>query len=216
MDRGSLLGRLDRLREVARISPGEVALAGLLAAVVVAGSFVVSGRSKAPPAPALKIEHVASLEATPSPSAPPLLVHVAGKVVATGVYALAAGSRVRDAVAAAGGPAPGADPNVLNLAAPVADGEQVVVPAMGQAPPVLPGPPGPPTSGMAGRPGKTNLNTATQAQLEELSGVGPKLAQRILEHRQSKGRFTSVRDLLQVEGFGPKKLAALQDEVTVG
>jgi competence protein ComEA len=216
MDRASLLGRLDRLRELARVSPGEVALAGLLAAVVVAGSFVVSGRTKAPPAPALKIEHVASSEATPSPSAPPLLVHVAGKVVAPGVYALPTGSRVRDAVAAAGGPAPGADPNALNLAAPVADGEQVVVPAVGEAPPALPGPSGPLAGGSGGPVGKTNLNTATQAQLEELPGVGPKLAQRLLAYRQRKGRFKSTRDLLEVEGFGPKKLAALEEQVTVG
>ena len=213
MDRGSLW---DRLRELARVSSGEVALAGLLAAVVVAGSFVVSGRTRVPAAPPLEIEHVASSGAKPSPSVPPLLVHVAGKVVAPGVYTLPAGSRVRDAVVAAGGPAPGADSNLLNLAAPVADGEQVVVPAAGQAPQVVPGPPGSPASGVTGLPGKVNLNTATQAQLEELPGVGPKLAQRILEYRQKKGRFASARDLLQVEGFGPKKLASLEGEVTAG
>lgn len=208
MDRTSLL---DRLRDLARVSPAEVALAALLAAVVVAGSFLVSRRTREPPVPPLRIEHAEPTGAKASTSAPPLLVHVAGKVVTPGVYALPGGSRVRDAVAAAGGPAPGGDPNVLNLAAPVADGEQVVIPAVGTGPPV------PPTAGRpAGPPAKTNLNTATQAQLEELPGVGPKLAQRVLAYRQRKGRFTSTRDLLEVEGFGPKKLAALEDQVTVG
>ena len=206
MDRTSLL---EGLRDLARVSPGEVALAGLLAVVIVAGSFLVSRRTREPPPPSLRIEHVERAKASPSPA--PLLVHVAGKVVTPGVYALPPGSRVRDAVAAAGGPAPAGDPNVLNLAAPVADGEQVVVPAVGAGPPV------PPAAGRpAGPPPKTNLNTATQAQLEELPGVGPKLAQRVLAYRQRKGRFTSTRELLEVEGFGPKKLAALEDQVTVG
>jgi competence protein ComEA len=123
---------------------------------------------------------------------------------------------VRDALAAAGGPAPGGDPNALNLAAPVADGEQVVVPVAGQALPGPAAPSAPVTAGAGGPPPKTNLNTATQAQLEELPGVGPKLAQRVLAYRQRKGRFTSTRDLLEVEGFGPKKLAALQDQLSVG
>jgi competence protein ComEA len=215
MDRTLLLERWGRLRELARVSPGEVALAGLLAAVVVAGSFVVAGRTRELPAPPLRIEHVAASEPKASPAAPPMLVHVAGKVVAAGVYTLPPGSRVRDAVAAASGPAPGADSNALNLAAPVADGEQVVVPAVGQAPPVPSEPSGTVGGGAGGRVGKTNLNTATQAQLEELPGVGPKLAERVLAYRQRKGRFNSTRDLLEVEGFGPKKLAALEDQVTV-
>jgi competence protein ComEA len=213
MDRTSVV---ERLREIARVSAGEVALAGMLAAVVVAGSFVVSGRTREPPAPPVRIEHVASQEAEAQAAAPQVLVHVAGKVVAAGVYALPPGSRVRDALAAAGGPAPGADPNALNLAAPVADGGQIVVPVAGQAPPVLPNSSGQVPAAPGGRRAKINLNTATQAQLEELPGVGPKLAERVLAHRQRVGRFNSTRDLLEVEGFGPKKLAALEDHVTAG
>lgn len=206
MDRASLL---ERLRELARISPAELALAAALAAVVVAGSFVVSRRAPQPPAPPLRIERAGAPAAAKAP--PPLLVHVTGRVVRPGLYPLPPGSRVNDALAAAGGPAPGSEPHALNLAAPVSDGEQVVVPPAGTAP-AAPGPGGPGPAGGA----KVNLNTATQAQLEQLPGIGPTLAQRILAHRQRKGRFTSPRDLLEIEGFGPRKLAGLEDQVTAG
>jgi competence protein ComEA len=199
----------ERLRELARVSPAEVALAAVLAAVVVAGSFVVSRRAPQPPAPPLRLERAAVPTASPAP--PPVLVHVTGHVVRPGIYPLPAGSRVNDALAAAGGPAPGGEPHALNLAAPVADGEQVVVPPAGTAPvPRAPGGSGP----AAGT--TVDLNIATQAQLEQLPGIGPKLAQRILAHRQRKGRFSSPRDLLQIEGFGPRKLAGLEDLVTAG
>ena len=204
MDRTSLP---ERLRELARISPAELALAAVLAAVVVVGSFLVSRRAPQPPAPPLRIERGVAPGAGATPT--PLLVHVTGHVVRPGLYPLPPGSRVNDALAAAGGPAPGSEPHALNLAAPVADGEQVVVPPAGAAP-VAPGPGSPGPGGGA----KVDLNTATQAQLEQLPGIGPKLAQRILDHRQRKGRFTSPRDLLGIEGFGPRKRAGLEDLVT--
>ena len=208
MDRLSLP---ERLRDLARVSSAEIALAAVLAAAVVAGSFFVSRRTPQPPAPALRFERAAGPAATPTSA--PVLVHVTGRVVKPGVYGLAPGSRVTDAVAAAGGPAPGSEPNALNLAAPVSDGEQIVVPPAGTAPPAG-GSRG--TGATGGPPTRINLNTATQAQLEELPGVGPMLAQRVLAQRQRKGRFTSTRELLEVEGFGPKKFAALQEQVTVG
>ncbi|HEY8202699.1 MAG TPA: helix-hairpin-helix domain-containing protein, partial [Actinomycetota bacterium] len=166
-----------------------------------------AGSAYEAPAPAAVAKPVATAE---------VVVDVVGAVRRAGLYHLPQGSRIADAVARAGGATRKADLAQVNLAAPVADGEQVVVPVAGQA---LPGPAAssaPVTAGAGGPPPKTNLNTATQAQLEELPGVGPKLAQRVLAYRQRKGRFTSTRDLLEVEGFGPKKLAALQDQLSVG
>lgn len=195
-------GALARLWDVARASPAEVGLVALLGVAVVAGSAAVYARTGGPPAPPLEAVEAQAPAASP---APVLLVHVAGQVASPGVYELAAGSRVRDALAAAGGPVEGADLSALNLAAPVTDGQKVVV--------TRPGEPPPPEA--AGPPGKVNLNTATAAELETLPGVGPVLAERILARRQSRGRFTSVRQLMEVEGFGPKKYEALKDLVTV-
>lgn len=156
--------------------------------------------------------------ASVSPSPPVLVVHVAGKVRKPGVIRLPAGSRVTDAVAAAGGALPGVDLSSLNLARPLADGEQVLV---GVTPP--PGAPGTGATGSAspGQPGGAgsavlvDLNTATAEALEQLPGVGPVLAQRILEFRTTHGRFSSVQELQDVTGIGERKFADLKPRVTV-
>ncbi len=145
------------------------------------------------------------------------LVHVAGAVHRPGVYRLDAGGRVKDAVARAGGATAKGDPNAINLAAKVTDGQQVVVPRRAAS--------GPATAGAAAAPGATvapgtaappvNLNTATAEQLDTLDGVGPATATKILEWRQAHGGFRSVEDLTQVPGIGPKKLAALKPKVQV-
>jgi competence protein ComEA len=122
---------------------------------------------------------------------------------------------VKDAVAAAGGAARGADLSTLNLARVVTDGEQVVVgdrsrsPASGSTPP----PPG--LSGQPPGSGRVNLNSATLAQLDGLPHIGPVLAQRILDFRTEHGRFTSVDELNEVSGIGEKTFADLQPLVTV-
>ncbi|MEP6953079.1 MAG: ComEA family DNA-binding protein [Solirubrobacteraceae bacterium] len=140
------------------------------------------------------------------------LVHVAGAVRRPGVYRLGAGKRVEDAVARAGGPTAKGDPNAINLAAKVADGQQIVVPRRGPTggavgvtggPAAAGGPPAAPVS----------LNTATAEQLDTLDGVGPATATKILEWRQAHGGFRSADDLAQVPGIGPKKLAALKPKV---
>jgi competence protein ComEA len=135
-----------------------------------------------------------------------LVVHVAGKVHKPGIVRLPPGSRVLDAVAAAGGAHDGVDLTGLNLARMLTDGEQVLVgvPAPADAAPYPPGAPGP-----------VNLNTATADQLEELPGIGPALAGRILAWRNEHGRFSSIEELQEVSGIGPATFAELADLVTV-
>jgi competence protein ComEA len=126
---------------------------------------------------------------------------------------------VGDALAKAGGALPGADLSALNLARPLVDGEQVRVPKPGEAaPPVAQGldggaPGGGP--GGAGSSAPVNLNTANATVLEELPGVGPVLAQRIVDWRTEHGRFASVDELAEVSGIGEKMFAQLQGKVTV-
>jgi len=138
------------------------------------------------------------------------LVHVAGAVRSPGVYRLRDGERVQDAVRRAGGPRAGADLNALNLAAKVADGQQVVVPrrgAAGAAPVATAGEPGAPPQA------PVSLNTATAEQLDTLDGVGPATASKILEYRRQHGGFRSIDDLGEIPGIGPKRLAALRGKV---
>jgi competence protein ComEA len=142
---------------------------------------------------------------------------------------------VREAVEQAGGALPGADLGALNLARLVVDGEQVRVPKPGEAVAATPGAAGLPATGAAGgsggggsggggsgsggagagAAGPVNLNTASQAALEDLPGVGPVLAQRIIAWRSEHGRFTSVDELAEVSGIGEKMFAQLQSRVTL-
>jgi len=145
-----------------------------------------------------------------------MMVHVAGAVTHPGVVELAAGARVIDAIEAVGGALPDGDLDRLNLAAKLADGERVYVGKPGVADPgAASGAAGDAGSGAAAPGGKVNLNTATQAQLEELPGVGPAFAQAILAERQRRGGFTSVNDLRSVRGIGEKRFADLSPLVTV-
>jgi competence protein ComEA len=139
------------------------------------------------------------------------LVHVAGAVRSPGVYRLRDGERVQDAVRRAGGPRAGADVNAINLAAKVADGQQVVVPRRGAAVAA----PGGVGAGDAGGPPQApvSLNTATAEQLDTLDGVGPATASKILEYRRQHGGFRSIDDLGEIPGIGPKRLAALRGRV---
>ncbi len=122
-----------------------------------------------------------------------------------GLYELRDGDRAVDAVAAAGGFTEAADAAGLNLARFVSDGEQIIVPAIGEAP----------AAGPAGVPGKVNLNTADAALLDTLPGVGPATAAKILAWREQNGRFESIEDLLDVGGIGQAKFESLRDLVTV-
>ncbi|MEY4175042.1 MAG: ComE operon protein 1 [Actinomycetota bacterium] len=136
-----------------------------------------------------------------------VVVHVAGAVQHSGVYRLRDGERVVDAVAAAGGMAANAEPDAINLAARLLDGQRVYVPRVGEAVPSGAGPEAP--------SGPLDLNSATEEQLDDLPGVGPATAAAIVAHRDSNGPFGSVDDLGEVRGIGPAKLDALRGLVTV-
>ncbi|MGN5732359.1 helix-hairpin-helix domain-containing protein [Arthrobacter psychrochitiniphilus] len=153
-----------------------------------------------------------------------LVVHVAGAVKHPGVFLLRPGSRVFEAVDAAGGALPAAELSALNLAAPLADGLQVFVPTKEQAARMLTAPgavlqPGPPQgvegSSGGGAAGLLNLNTATAGELDTLPGVGPVLAERIVAWRTEHGPFATVDGLDAVAGIGAKLLAGLRDLVSV-
>jgi competence protein ComEA len=150
---------------------------------------------------------------TTTQAAAAVVVHVAGAVSRPGVVALPVGSRVIDALEAAGGGLPIADLDRLNLAAKVVDGEQVLVPRIGEAISAVPG-------AVVGDPSVTtggllNVNTATSAQLEELPGIGPVLAGAIIDERERRGGFRSVNELRDVRGIGEKRFADLRERVTV-
>ncbi|WP_278601813.1 ComEA family DNA-binding protein [Actinomyces naeslundii] len=161
----------------------------------------------------------------PSAGAGSVVVHVTGAVIRPGVVTLGEGSRVNDAIGAAGGVSPDADTQQLNLARVLTDGEQIRVPRIGE---VLPDPapqPGaavtPGTGTALGKPGAgsasgtVNINTASASDLEKLPGIGPALAQRIVEYRDSHGPFASVDALTDVPGIGKAKLEALREQATV-
>ncbi len=143
---------------------------------------------------------------TVAPAATVIYVHILGQVARPGLYELPDGARAVDAVAAAGGFTEQADAAGLNLARFVSDGEQIVVPAIGEAASAPPG--------VAGD-GRVNLNTADAATLDTLPGVGPATAAKILAWREEHGHFESIEDLLDVGGIGEAKLDAIRDLVTV-
>ena len=154
------------------------------------------------------------------PAGAELVVHVVGQVVRPGLVRLRPGARLADAIAAAGGAAPGADLAALNLARLVIDGEQIRVPRPGEVPVSGSGVPGPPGSGggggsPSGSGAPVSLNSADVAALDSLPGVGPVLAQRIMDWRTGHGRFTSVDELGEVSGIGDKLLAQLRPKVTL-
>lgn len=160
----------------------------------------------------------AARDASGNGSSGSVVVHVAGAVAKPGVVQLPAGSRVHEAIAAAGGGTPGADLNRLNLALAVADGQKIHVPREGEEIPAARqeglGQDGGSGTGSPAE-GKINLNTAGVEELDALPKVGPVLAQRIVDWRKEHGAFKSVEELDAVDGVGPKMLEALLPLVTV-
>lgn len=198
-------------------------LYGLLASLFVTGVLLVVARR--PPG------HPVQLMEPPTPL--PLRVHVTGAVVNPGVHSLPRGSIWQDAIDAAGGPTALADLSHINLAQLIADGDQIVVPALiptatsrpptsTPAPtitvgPGTPSPTPPPTDTPAPAPGaKLNINTATAAELETLPRIGPAIAQRIVDYRAEHGFFQKIEDIMNVTGIGPATFDAIKDLITVG
>ncbi|SEQ63463.1 ComEA family DNA-binding protein [Arthrobacter sp. OV608] len=176
------------------------------------------GGSRAGPSPGAPADALPG--AQESAPAGTVVVHVAGAVVRPGVVQLPAGSRVHDAVAAAGGGGPGADLDRLNLAAAVEDGQKIHVPRQGEVVPGSAGEAGAPdagdsTDGRAAAGSKVNLNTAGVEELDGLPKVGPVLAQRIVDWRKEHGPFKAVEELDAIDGVGPKMLEALLPLVTI-
>jgi competence protein ComEA len=198
----------DRLSTLSR---GELAGVVALAAITVLGAGFWYVRSLPQP-----VDVRAEVAPAPGPTASvtsssaPILVDVAGWVRRPGVYEFAGGARVIDAIEAAGGARPGAQLDALNLAAPLADGTQILVPKQGAAPPTTVA-----GSGVAAPGGLVNVNTATAEELETLPGIGEVTAQAIIDHRTENGPFTSVDQLLDVTGIGDVTLENIRDLVTV-
>jgi competence protein ComEA len=141
-----------------------------------------------------------------------LYVHVAGAVRRPGLYRVSSTARVAAALERAGGPTRRANLDVVNLAAQVEDGQQIVVPRAGAASPAPGG--GAPAGSATGPGGSISLATATVEQLDSLDGIGPTLARRIVEYRDGHGGFRSVEELGEVDGIGRKRLQALRKAVT--
>ena len=182
-----------------------LAAAGALVLILLLGRFVLGAGTTTPAAP-LPPPPAAATGVSGLPSSR-VVVDVVGAVRRPGLYRLEQGSRIADAVARAGGAITKADLAQVNLAAPLADGEQVVVPRRGA--------PGTAVGGTApGDPaGPVQLSTATLEQLDTLPGVGPATAQKILDYREKHGAFSSVDELDAVPGIGPKRLEQLRELV---
>lgn len=171
-----------------------LAAAALLLLVVAGRTLAGAGTATSQPAASLVPERAAA--------APKLVVHVAGAVRQPGLYRLAEGKRVADAVARAGGATAPADTASINLAAPLADGMQVVVPSR--------------VAGAAGTAavGRVSLSSASVAELDALPGIGPVTAQKIVDHRLAHGGFRSVDDLDAIPGIGPVRVEQLRELVS--
>jgi competence protein ComEA len=183
----------------------------LLFSIVLAGTIWVMRR---PEPPALTV-----ITPTPRPTATiaALMVDVRGAVAKPGVYTLPAGSRVQDALAQAGDLLPNADTRSLNPARKINDGEQIYVPLVGEATAL------PPTSGKGVQStpatktpiGKINVNTATLEELDLLPGIGPTIAQRIIDYRNENGDLKHLEDLKNVRGIGDALYGKIKDLVTL-
>jgi competence protein ComEA len=181
-----------------------LAVAGLL---VLVGMRLLDGGGGGGGSP-VRIDAGGTAVGSTSPSRPGpdsrAVVHVAGAVRVPGLYRVGAGSRVAAALERAGGPSRRADLTGINLAARIEDGQQIVVPGRGTAG----------STAVGGPAEKPSLGSASIEQLEELDGIGPALAERIVEYRKEQGGLRSVDDLGEVDGIGEKRLAALKESLT--
>ena len=214
---------------VAAIAAALVATVGLMGALQPPVTVVGDGGGEADAAPARAAEagDAPSEEggetggSAPAEEPPTIVVHVGGCVAVPGVYELAADARLDDAVRAAGGTTEEAVPDSVNLAAPLEDGQQVIVPSVSQVEEgqwdggSALGSQGESGQGTGAPSGPLNVNRASAEQLTQLNGIGEALAQRIVADRDKNGLFSSVDDLTRVSGIGEKKLEGFRDDVCV-
>ncbi len=185
-------------------------LIGLLAGFILAGAlFIVTRLPSGEPVKLL-----------PSPTQPSITIQIMGEVVHPGVYSFAQGSRVQDAVNAAGGLLSTADTTSVNLAAKLEDGQQINIPAgSGAAAGAPPSSSNAPflvlTTPTVPAADLININTATLAQLDTLPGIGPTTAQKIIDYRNQHGPFQKIEDIMNVAGIGPATFDNIKTLITV-
>jgi len=149
----------------------------------------------------------------PVPTETPIVVHITGAVPRPGVYALPQGARVQDGISAAGGFLAEAEKTGINLARVLEDGEQLDIPFIEGASPVIPTVP---PEIMTSSTELININTASSIELESLPGIGPTTAQKIIDYREEVGPFFSIEDIINVPGIGPGTYERIKDLITVG
>ncbi len=202
-----------RIRRTLRGQLLLVALLSLLVGVLI-GHYsrpLADRQDLARPTPLLADLCASRTESTPSPTITPhpLRVHVSGAVRKSGVITLPPDSLVADALTAAGGPSEGADLDAVNLAAPVADHQHIVIPSRTA-------PTHPTASPSPSITSTIDINTASASELERLPHIGPTMARRIIEYRETNGPFRTKEELMNVPGIGPKRYADIEPLITVG
>jgi len=181
----------------------------LAVVAVTLGLVIALQRCRPEPQPVILSTSTPSAPLAPTPTPHPLRVYVSGAVQRPDVYTLVPDSIVKDALTAAGGPTGDADLDRINLALTLSDGQHVYVPHLGEE-----NPPVPLRLSQPETAAQVNINTADLAALESLPGIGPAIAQRILDYRQVHGPFAQVEDITNVPGIGPAILGQIQELIT--
>jgi competence protein ComEA len=179
-------------------------LIGVIAGFLLAGAMLWVSRSPSGQ----------PIELQASPTQAPIVVHVVGAVPRPGVYEFPEGSRVRDAIQAAGGLLASASADSINLAALLEDGQRLEVPFKGNSSGAA-APQAAATSNLADNPDLVDINTATLEELDALPGIGPTTAQKIIDYRTENGPFQATEDIMNVSGIGPATFEELKDLITV-
>lgn len=214
MDTGNLNDIIEKLGFARASRPMLIGMAVVLAMAAVAVTHVLSGAAATNDFEITSSE-VPTLETSVEPASEVVFVHVSGEVQNPGLYQMDSGSRVADAVNAAGGFTDSADESSCNLARIVSDGEHILIPSTEETAMAKAANDGPPVAVTGASTAPVNINTATAEQLETLPGIGSSTATKIISDRESNGPFQNVEDLARVSGIGQKKLESLEGLICV-